>query len=240
MTEPLLRVENLHTGYGRIPVLWDVSLSVEKGTITALIGSNGAGKTTTLRAIAGILPAWKGRIVFEGRDVTKYPSYKRVEMGIVLVPEGRGLFPQMTVYENLLMGAYNPRARLKIPESLERVFNIFPRLKERLNQKAGTLSGGEQQMLAIARGLMALPKLLMIDEASLGLAPKLALEIMDLVKRIREEEGLTILIVEQNVHYALNTADYAYVLETGRIRMKGPAKELAKNPEIIKAYLGVG
>ncbi len=235
----ILSVEKLHTGYGKIPVLWDVSMHVEEGSITALIGSNGAGKTTTLRAIVGIIPAWKGRIVFAGEDVTKLPSYRRVEKGIVLVPEGRGIFPQMTVYENLLMGAYNQRARQRIQESLERVFNIFPRLRERLNQKAGTLSGGEQQMLAIARGLMALPRLLMIDEASLGLAPKLALEIMYLVKRIRDEEGLTILIVEQNVHYALNIADYAYVLETGRIRMEGPAKELAENPEIIKAYLGV-
>ena len=235
----ILDVRNLHTGYGKIPVLWDVSLRVEEGSITALIGSNGAGKTTTLRAIVGILPAWKGEIIFSGENVTRLPSYRRVEKGIVLVPEGRGIFPQMTVYENLLMGAYNQRARQRIPESLERVFNIFPRLKERLGQKAGTLSGGEQQMLAIARGLMALPRLLMIDEASLGLAPKLALEIMNLVKRIREEEGITILLVEQNIHYALSVADYAYVLETGRVRMEGPARQLAENPEIIKAYLGV-
>jgi branched-chain amino acid transport system ATP-binding protein len=237
--ESILEIDNLHTGYGKIPVLWGVSLRVEKGSITALIGSNGAGKTTTLRAIVGVLPTWKGRIVFMGEDVTKTPSYLRVEKGIVLVPEGRGIFPQMTVYENLLMGAFNRRARSKIGDSLERVFNIFPRLKERLNQKAGTLSGGEQQMLAIARGLMALPKLLMVDEASLGLAPKLAIEIMELIKRIREEEGISILVVEQNVHYALNIADYAYVLETGRIRMEGPANEIAKNPEIIRAYLGM-
>jgi branched-chain amino acid transport system ATP-binding protein len=182
----LLVLESIDTGYGETQVLWGVSLKVPEKGLVALLGSNGAGKTTTLRTIAGLLRPWRGRIRFADQDITRLPAHRRVELGVSLVPEGRGLFPGMSVYENLLMGAYTKRAREKIRDSLEFVFNLFPILRARLEQKAGTLSGGEQQMLAIARGLMSRPRLLMIDEASLGLAPRIVSELMRTIVKIRD------------------------------------------------------
>ncbi len=235
-----LETDKIESGYGETQVLFGISLKVEKGTITALLGSNGAGKTTTLWTISGILPAWKGRILFNGREVTKIPAHKRVSMGIVLVPEGRRLWPKLTVYENLLLaGQSTQRARRKFNENLELVYNYFPILKERRNQLAGTLSGGEQQMLAIARGLILEPEILMMDEPSLGLAPKIVQEIANIVKRLRDEENKTILLVEQNVHMSLRIADYAYVIENGRIVLEGLPDKLSENPRLKKAYLGL-
>jgi len=234
----LLEVEGIDVFYGELQALWGVSLKVDEGEFVALIGPNGAGKTTTLKAISGLLKPAKGQIVFDGKDITGLPPHTIAAMGIAHVPEGRQIFPGLTVLENLKIGAYVRRAREKFEESLEFVFSLFPRLKERRNQIAGTLSGGERQMLAIARGLMSRPKLLMLDEPSLGLAPKLVLEVMDTLKRLHGE-GLTILLVEQNVKYALELADRAYVLETGRVVMEGPGRELLEDPRIKSAYLGI-
>ncbi len=234
----ILEVQNVSTGYGEVQVLWDVNLRLEPGQVTALVGANGAGKTTLLRTIVGLLKPWNGRILFEGRDVTHLPPHQKAEMGLILVPEGRQLFTHMTVYENLEMGATPQRARAKFQENLELVFSMFPRLKERLNQKAGTMSGGERQMLAVARGLMGAPKVLMIDEMSLGLAPVLVLELYESLKQLREA-GITVLLVEQNVHMALAVSDYTYVLAEGRVELEGPSQEVAKNPHVRTAYLGI-
>ena len=234
----VLEVRDIDVFYGELQALWGVSLDIEEGELVALVGSNGAGKTTTLRTISGLLKPAKGYIKFMGKDITGWPPHKIAEAGIAHVPEGRQLFPKLTVMENLKMGAYTKKAREKIEDSLEFVFSLFPRLKERKNQLAGTMSGGERQMLAIARGLMLRPKLLMLDEPSLGLAPKLVLKVMDTLKRLHEE-GLTILLVEQNVKYALELADRGYVLETGRVIMHGTGKELLENPKIKSAYLGL-
>ncbi len=236
---PLLSVENIETGYGEAQVLFGVSLKVEKGSITALLGSNGAGKTTTLRTIIGLLPAWSGRIVFKGSDVTKLPAHERVALGMALVPEGRKLWPGLTVEEHLRLAASTPRARERFEENLELVFSLFPRLRERRNQLAGTMSGGEQQMLAIARALMTSPELLMLDEPSLGLAPKIVIELLDAVKALRDEHGMTVLLVEQNVHMALRITDYGYVIENGRIVVEGTPSELLASPELRRAYLGL-
>lgn len=236
---PLLSVENIETGYGEAQVLFGVSLKVEKGSITALLGSNGAGKTTTLRTIIGLLPAWSGRIVFRGSDVTKLPAHERVVLGMALVPEGRKLWPGLTVEEHLRLAASTPRARERFEENLELVFSLFPRLRERRNQLAGTMSGGEQQMLAIARALMTSPELLMLDEPSLGLAPKIVIELLDAVKALRDEHGMTVLLVEQNVHMALRITDYGYVIENGRIVVEGTPSELLASPELRRAYLGL-
>ncbi|MEB3851039.1 MAG: ABC transporter ATP-binding protein [Desulfurococcales archaeon] len=235
----VLEVDGVEASYGEAKVLFGVTFKVEKGVITALLGSNGSGKSTTLWAIMGAVPVTSGSIKLLGEDITHLPTHKRVEKGLVLVPEGRRLWPQLTVYENLILGASTPRARAKLEENLEMVFNLFPRLKERRNQLAGTLSGGEQQMLAIARGLMAEPEVLMLDEPSLGLAPKLVQEIAQTLKRLRDEEGKTILLAEQNVHISLQIADYAYVMEQGRVVLKGTAKELEENPKLKAAYLGL-
>ncbi len=234
----LLELQKINAGYGDLQVLWDVNLSVDKGEIVSLLGSNGAGKTTTLRVISGLLKPFSGKVAFNGRDITKLPSNKRVEIGLALVPEGRQLFPEMTVLDNLEMGAYTKRARDKFHETLEWVFSLFPKLKERRAQLAGTMSGGEQQMLAIARGLMSRPEVLMMDEPSMGLAPKLVLEIFGTIKKLREE-GVTILLVEQNAKAALDVSDRAYILETGRIVLHGPAQELLGMDEVRKAYLGI-
>ncbi len=234
----ILEVQQVSAGYGEVQVLWDVSLQLKAGQVTALVGANGAGKTTLLRTIVGTIRPWQGRIFFEGQDVTRLPAHRKAAMGLILVPEGRQLFPNMTVYENLEMGATPPRARARFQENLELVFRLFPRLKERLHQKAGTMSGGEQQMLAVARGLMGAPKVLMIDEMSLGLAPILVLELYESLKQLREQ-GITVLLVEQNVHMALAIADYAYVLSEGRIELHGPSKEVANNPRVREAYLGI-
>lgn len=234
----VLEAQNLVSGYGEVQILWGVSLRLEKGKLTALVGSNGVGKTTLLRTFTGLLRAWEGSISFQGRDITRLPPHTRARDGLVLVPEGRQLFTNMTVYENLEMGAFSARARAHRKRNLERVFELFPRLKERAHQKAGTLSGGEQQMLAVARGLMAEPEVLMVDELSLGLSPILSLALFEAVQWLRSEE-LTILLVEQNVHMALAISDYAYVLSEGRIWMEGPAQALAVNEAIREAYLGL-
>ena len=237
---PVLEVTNLVSGYGETQILYDINFKVEKGTITTLLGSNGAGKSTTLWTIVGVLRAWRGKILLEGMDVTRIPAHRRVEMGLVLVPEGRRLWPQLTVYENLLLaGQATERARRRFYENLEIIYNLFPILKERRNQKAGTLSGGEQQMLAIARGLILDPLILMLDEPSLGLAPKLVQEIARVIKQLRDEEGKTILLVEQNIHIALSIADYGYVIENGRITLEGPTDKLEEEPKLKAAYLGL-
>jgi len=234
----LLEVKNLEAFYDEVQILWGVNFKVEKGSLTTILGPNGAGKTTTLKSIMGLLDKVNGEIYFEGENITKLPPYKRVERGLVLVPEGRMIFPDLTVLENLEIGAYTPKARKFAKKNLEHVFELFPRLKERIYQKAGTLSGGEQQMLAIGRGLMACPKLLILDEPSLGLAPKLVLSIFEIIKKLKEE-GITILLVEQNVHLALSIADYGYILENGKIIDEGNAEKLEKDPKILEAYLGL-
>lgn len=233
-----MRVENLEVFYGEFQALHGISFKVEEGEIVALLGANGAGKTTTLKTISGLLKPKRGRVIYMDNDMTYTPPHERVEAGIAHVPEGRGIFPYLTVYENLKAAAYIKRAREKFEESLEFVFNMFPILKERRNQPAGTLSGGEQQMLAIARALILRPKLLMLDEPSLGLAPKLAYNVIMLSKQL-QEEGYTILLVEQNVRLSLKVADRAYVLETGRIVKEGPSSELERDPMIRSAYLGL-
>jgi branched-chain amino acid transport system ATP-binding protein len=234
----LLEVKDLEVAYGETQVLWGVSLAIEKGEITCLVGSNGAGKTTTLRAISGVLPIKSGKIFFSGMDITELEPHKRVELGIAHIPEGRRLFPDMKVIENLKAAAYTKEARKNFNDSLEFVFNLFPILKERKEQLARTLSGGEQQMLAIARGLMLRPKILMIDEMSLGLAPKLVADLFRLIMDLREK-GYTILLVEQNVRQALRHSDKGYVLETGRIVKAGSSKELMADPDVKRAYLGM-
>lgn len=234
----MLTVEKINVFYGNVQALWDVSLKVEKGEVVALIGSNGAGKTTTLKTISGLLRPRSGSINFLGERVDSFDPRRIVELGLVQVPEGRHLFPYMTVLENLKMGAYPSYARKRKSETLEWVFTLFPILKERKGQLAGTLSGGEQQMLAIARGLMARPKLLMLDEPSLGLAPMYTLKIFDLIKKINQE-GVTILLVEQNVRQALEISDRGYVLETGRITLEGEGNQLVDNRHVKEAYLGM-
>ncbi len=239
MTNTMLEVQDLVSGYGETQVLFGVSLRVEKGTITTLLGANGAGKSTTLWTIMSVVRPWAGKVVLKGNDVTYAPTHEKVREGLILVPEGRRLWPDLTVEENLRLAALIPRARDKVEESLEVVYTLFPRLKERREQLAGTLSGGEQQMLAIARGIMLVPEVLMLDEPSLGLAPKLVQEIADTIRRLRDEQGLTVLLVEQNIHIALKIADYGYLLENGRVVLEGTPGELENNPKIKEAYLGL-
>jgi branched-chain amino acid transport system ATP-binding protein len=234
----MLEVNKINVSYGDLQVLWDVSLKVIKGEIVTIVGANGAGKTTILRAISGLLRLRSGTISFLGKRLDVLNPHKVAEEGIVQVMEGRRLFPHMTVKENLELGAYTKAAWKKKEESMELVFNLFPRLKEREKQLAGTLSGGEQQMLAIGRALMSKPKLLMFDEPSLGLAPKIVLEIFDIVSRIRDE-GTTILLVEQNVYRSLSISDRGYVLENGKITLEGSGESLLSNPMVKKAYLGM-
>lgn len=234
----ILEINNVASGYGDVQILWGSSLALEEGKLTCLVGGNGVGKTTLLRTIMGLLRPWDGSISYKGQDVSRVPAYTKAEMGLVMVPEGRQLFTDMSVYENLEMGASNKRAMPKFAENLERVYEMFPRLKEREAQKAGTLSGGEQQMLAVARGIMADPTVLMIDELSLGLAPVLILGLFESLKALREM-GITILLVEQNVHMALAVSDYGYVLAEGKVELQGPARELIKNEHVREAYLGL-
>jgi branched-chain amino acid transport system ATP-binding protein len=234
----LLEVQNVSSGYGEVQILWDVSLELERGKLTALVGSNGVGKTTLLRTVMGLLKPSQGSITFDGRDVTRISPHGKAAQGIVLVPEGRQLFPSMTVYENLEMGAFAKRAKAHFRENLDRVYDMLPRLKERADQKAGTLSGGEQQMLAVARGLMAQPEILMFDELSLGLAPLLVLNLFEVLERLKEE-GLTMLLVEQNVQMALTVSEYTYVLAEGRVELEGPSRDLARREHIRTAYLGI-
>jgi len=223
--------------YGAFTALWDVSIRVEKGEAVAVVGPNGAGKTTLMRVISGLLPARSGQLVFEGRDLSGEKAYDVVAHGIAHVPEGRRIFPALTVGENLKMGAFIPAARTHYRESLERVYTLFPALAERPTQRAGSLSGGEQQMLAVGRALMSRPKLILLDEPSMGLAPVMVLRLFDLIRRVREE-GYTILVVEQNVRQVLKIVDRAYLLEVGRIKMEGRASELVEQDFVRKAYVG--
>jgi branched-chain amino acid transport system ATP-binding protein len=234
----LLEIRDFSSGYGEVQILWDVSLELEAGKLTALVGSNGVGKTTLLRTVVGLLKPWQGSVVFDGRDVTRISPHAKAAQGVVLVPEGRQLFTEMSVYENLEMGAFAKRAQAHFQRNLEWVYDMFPILKERSDQKAGTLSGGEQQMLAVARGLMGQPEILMCDELSLGLAPFLVLNIFEVLQRLKVE-GLTMLLVEQNVQMALAISDYAYVLADGRVELEGPSREVAKNQHVRQAYLGI-
>jgi branched-chain amino acid transport system ATP-binding protein len=234
----LLEVNEITSGYGEVQILWGSSFRLEKGKLTCLVGGNGAGKTTLLRTIMGLMMPWGGSVHFDGKDVSRLPAYTKAEMGMVLVPEGRQLFTDMTIYENLEMGASNQHARPHFVRNLERVYEMFPRLKERSSQKAGTLSGGEQQMLAVARGIMAEPTILFIDELSLGLAPVLVMALFDSLKQLREQ-GLTILLVEQNVQLALAISDYGYVIVEGQIPLQGEARKLIRDEHIREAYLGL-
>ncbi len=235
----MLIVDKIESGYGEMQVLWKVSLEVLKGSITVVLGPNGAGKTTLLRAIMGIIPIWSGTIKLGEQDITKKKPHEKVQLGMTLVPEGRKLFPELTVEENLRLGAFTRIKSHDIEDTLELVYNIFPRLRERRKQKAGTLSGGEQQMLAIGRALMSKPKLLLLDEPSQGLAPKLALSIVDTLAKLRSEENISILLVEQNIAAALKHADKAYILEQGRIIFRGKPEEIMENEALRKAYLGL-
>lgn len=239
MRVPLLEVDNLHVAYGAVNALHGVAFKVEQGEILTLIGANGAGKSTTLRAVSGMLKPRRGGVTFAGEAVQGGSPHKLVPRGMVHVPEGRGIFANMTVDENLMLGAYTRGDAAGIAEDREKALGLFPRVRERLKQVAGTLSGGEQQMLAIARGLMARPKLLLLDEPSLGLAPQLVQTIFQIIRTINQQ-GVTILLVEQNAHMALRVAHQAVVLEAGAVRMRGPAAELAASDEVRKAYLGHG
>ncbi|MGO9211550.1 MAG: ABC transporter ATP-binding protein [Terriglobales bacterium] len=236
---PILEIQNLEVSYGAVQVLWGISLSVTKGQVVCIIGPNGAGKTTTLNAVIGVLKAKRGRIMLEGQDIASLPPHERVQRHIALVPEGRQLWPGMSVEDNLKMGAFPPAFRPRVAHNLESVYGMFPRLKERRHQLAGTLSGGEQQMCAIGRGLMAEPHLLLLDEPSLGLAPILVDEIFKFVGEI-VKHGVTILLVAQNIDYALQVSDYGYVMETGRIVLEGSSDMLFDNQHVQEAYLGGG
>jgi branched-chain amino acid transport system ATP-binding protein len=237
LANQLLEVKELSVSYGDVVALMDVSLDVEEGSIVALVGSNGAGKSTLLKAIAGLLHPSQGQVLFMGEDLGQLSTKHRVDRGIVLVPEGRRLFQGLTVLENLRLGAYIPRARASYSESLERVFGLFPVLKERANGKAGLLSGGEQQMLAIGRAVMAHPRLVLIDEASLGLSPILTRTIFELIVALNQQ-GTTVLMVEQNIHMALKICSRAYVMKTGHIILSGTGEELLANVDVRKAYVG--
>ena len=235
--QPLLQLDDVHTYYGTIHALKGISIDVREGEIVTLIGSNGAGKSTTLRSINGLNHPREGRIRFAGEDITERPAHEIVKLGIAQSPEGRRIFPRMSVAENLEMGAYQRDDRAEIREDTERVYGLFPRLKERVQQKAGTLSGGEQQMLAIGRALMARPRLLLLDEPSMGLAPIFVDKIFEIVREINQQ-GTTVLLVEQNALMALETANRGYVMETGRIALADDAKALRANEQVRKTYLG--
>jgi branched-chain amino acid transport system ATP-binding protein len=234
----VFEVKGIDVFYGDAQALYGLSLQVREGEVVTLVGANGAGKTTTLRAISGLRPVARGDIVFEGRSLLGEPAHRRAELGIALVPEGRDLWPQLTVRENLELGAYGKAARRHLSDSLERVYELFPVVKERSRQVAGSMSGGEQQMVAIARALMTRPRLLMLDEPSLGLAPVVVSQVFDTIRRLHAE-GLTILLVEQNLKKALEMADRGYVVETGSISIQGTAADLLADPTIRSAYLGV-
>lgn len=235
----ILEVRGIHSGYGDVQILHGCNLSVEEGKLTALVGANGAGKTTLLRTVMGLIRPFQGEIRFKGEDITHRSAHEKAETGLILAPEGRQLFTTMSVAENLEMGATPERARPRLDVNLEKVYGLFPRLKERLNQKAGTLSGGEQQMLAIARGIMAEPIVFMIDELSLGLAPAMSMQLLEALILLRQA-GMTLLLVEQNVQMALAVCDYAYVLSEGRTDLEGTGCELAQNEMVRVAYLGLG
>jgi len=233
-----LAVEAVEAGYGEVQICWGASLELREGKLTTLLGSNGAGKTTLLRAVMGLIPCWKGTVSLDGRDVTRISAHQKAELGLVLVPEGRQLFSTMSVLDNLEMGATPRHARGERRATLDHVFTLFPRLAERRTQLAGTLSGGEQQMVAIARGLMAKPKILMFDEPSLGLSPLFTLNLFEIIRTLKSE-GMTMLLVEQNVQMALAVSDFAYVLDHGKVAIEGDARTVRAMPEVRKAYLGL-
>jgi len=237
-TAPLLEIRKLSVDYGAITALHEISLSVRPGEIVTLIGSNGAGKSTTLKTISGLTKARAGEILYQGENIAGLPPHRIVQRGISQVPEGRMIFANLTVWENLKMGAYLQKDKAVIERELDYIFGIFPRLKERTKQVAGTLSGGEQQMLAIGRALMSKPRFLMLDEPSLGIAPLLVKTIFEKIVEINRQHGITILLVEQNANLALQVSRFGYVLETGRITLQGPSDELRKNPQVKSAYLG--
>jgi branched-chain amino acid transport system ATP-binding protein len=234
----LLELDNIHSYYGHIHALKGISLRVEEGEVVTLIGGNGAGKSTTLRTISGLVHARHGKISLQGQEITNLKPHEIVYLGVGHVPEGRRIFPRLTVRENLEMGAYSINNDAEVARRMEYVFTLFPRLKERISQKGGTLSGGEQQMLATARGLMLKPHILLMDEPSMGLAPLLVELIFDVIRTLNQQDGTTILLVEQNALMALKYASRAYVLETGRIVLSGSSQEISQNPEVKKAYLG--
>jgi branched-chain amino acid transport system ATP-binding protein len=234
----ILEIRDLASGYGEVQVLWGASFTLQEKKLTCLVGGNGVGKTTMLRTVMGLLRPWSGSVWFDGKDISQLPAYVKAEMGLTLVPEGRQLFTDMTVEENLEMGATNRRAQPKMKRNLELVYTMFPRLKERRPQKSGTLSGGEQQMLAVGRGIMSDPVVLMVDELSLGLAPLLTLLLFESMRQLRNT-GITVLLVEQNVQMALAISDYGYVLSEGKVEMEGPARQLSKDEHIRTAYLGL-
>ncbi len=233
-----LAVENIEAGYGEVQILWGASLRLREGKLTTLVGSNGAGKTTLLRAVMGLIPCWKGLVTLDGRQITRLAPHDKATLGLVLVPEGRQLFSSMTIAENLEMGATVAHARASMRQSFDQVFSLFPRLAERRTQLAGTLSGGEQQMLAIARGLMAKPKILMFDEPSLGLSPLFVQNLFEIIRTLKKE-GLTMLLVEQNVQLSLAISDFAYVLSHGKVEIEGEARKVREMPEVRRAYLGL-
>jgi len=238
MIMSLLKIDRLNTGYGDIQVLFDLSIEVHQGEVLSIIGANGVGKTTLLKTLSGLMPASSGTVYFKDQEIQGLPPEKIVGLGIIQIPEGRRLFSLMSVLENLEMGAYTPKARARKDERLKEVYQIFPRLEERKNQLAGTLSGGEQQMVAIGRGLMAGPEMLMLDEPSMGLSPVLREETFRVVKKIAET-GVTIMLIEQDVKHSLSISDRAYVMERGEVVMEGAGAELLANPHIRKAYLGI-
>lgn len=235
---PILELKDVTSGYGEVQILWSTSLALQEGKLTCLVGANGAGKTTILRTTIGLIKPWQGTVFFDGKDVSKLAAHTKAEMGIVLVPEGRQLFGTMTVQENLEMGATPQRARPLIHQNMEKVYTMFPRLKERAMQKANTLSGGEQQMLAVGRGLMGNPIVLLFDELSLGLSPVLVLQMFEILKQLKQT-GLTILLVEQNVQMALSASDFCYVLNHGRVQMEGLPQDFIGSEYIRQAYLGL-
>ncbi len=235
----MLRVKDLESGYGPMQVLWKPSLQTKKGAITSLLGPNGVGKSTFLSTVFGSVKPWGGSIYYEEKDVTYMPTHKKVEMGLALVPEGKHLFPEMNVYENLVMGAYVKKASRHREESLALVYSLFPVLKERSGQLAGSLSGGEQQMVTVGRALMTKPQLIMLDEPSQGLAPLLVQEVFRTIQKMKEEIGLTVLLIEQNADASLSAADFVYIMHEGRIKAKGSPEEIKGSPEIREAYLGI-
>ncbi|HUU50310.1 MAG TPA: ABC transporter ATP-binding protein [Nitrospinota bacterium] len=235
----MLTIKEIESGYGPMQVLWKPSLQVKKGTITSLLGPNGVGKSTLLSTVFGSVEPWGGTIIYEGEDITHLPTHKKAEMGMALVPEGKHLFPNMSVYENLAMGAYLKKALEYKKKSLELVYSLFPILKERSKQLAGSLSGGEQQMLTIGRALMTKPELIMLDEPSQGLAPLLVLEVFETIQKMRDEIGLTVLLVEQNTDASLKAADYVYIMHEGMIKAEGNPEDIKKSTEIREAYLGI-
>ena len=235
----MLVVKELESGYGPMQVLWKPSIHVKKGTITSLLGPNGVGKSTLLATVFGSVHAWSGSVVYAGNEVTRAPTHKKVAMGMALVPEGKHLFPNMTVYENLTMGAYLKKALEVREKSMELVYSLFPRLQERRDQLAGSLSGGEQQMVTIGRALMTRPELIMLDEPSQGLAPVLVREVFDTIVKMKADIGLTVLLIEQNADASLNAADYVFIMHEGMIKAEGSPQEIKGSSEIREAYLGI-